>query len=78
MDAPLVMTLTDVISEDNILQRKLFSSNNSQAVLSRTVWIKTPFFVKVLDFLELSLCGKATVERTCAGQTPFYFQDTKY
>lgn len=78
MDAPLVMTLTDVISQDDILQRKLSSSNNSQAVLSRTVWIKTSFFGKTLDLPELSLCGKAVVERTHDGQTPFYFQDTRY
>lgn len=29
MDAPLVMMLTDVMSQDDILQRKLSSSNNS-------------------------------------------------
>lgn len=36
------------------------------------------FFVKALDFPELSLCGKEIVERTCDGQTAFYFQDTRY
>lgn len=73
MDSPLVMMLTGIISQDDILQRKISSSNNSKAVLSRTVWIKAPFCVKALYFPELSLCGKAVVERTCDGQTPFYF-----
>lgn len=35
IDAPLVMMLTHVISQDYVLQRNLSSSDNSQAVLSR-------------------------------------------
>lgn len=62
MDAPLLRMLTDVIFQDDILQRNLASSNYSQAVLSRTVWIRTPFFVKALEFSQFSLTGKAVVE----------------
>jgi len=58
MDAPLAMTLTDTISQDDICQIKLSSSNNRQAVLRRPVSIKTTFFVKALDFSELSFFCK--------------------
>lgn len=61
MDAPLLRMLTDVISQDDILQRNLASSNYSQAVLSWTVWTRTPFFVKALEFSQFSLTGEAVV-----------------
>lgn len=41
MDTLLVMTLIDVISQDDVLQRVLSSSDNNQTVLSRTIWFKT-------------------------------------
>lgn len=49
MDTLLVMSLTDVISQDDILQRMLSSSDNNQTVLSRTIWFKT-----LLDILRYS------------------------
>lgn len=76
--APLLRMLTDVISQDYILQRNLASSNNSQTVLSRTVWIRTLFFVNALESSEFSLCGEAILESTYDRQTPFYVQDTRY
>lgn len=61
MDAPLLRMLTNVISQGYILQRNLASSNNSQAVLSRTVWIRTLSFVKASEFSQFSLSGKAVL-----------------
>lgn len=49
MDALLVMTLTDVISQDEILQGMLSSSDNNQTVLSITIWFKT-----LLDIVRYS------------------------
>lgn len=49
MDALLVMTLTDVISQDDILQGMLSSSDNNQTVLSITIWFKT-----LLDIVRYS------------------------
>lgn len=49
MDALLVMTLTGVISQDDILQGMLSSSDNNQTVLSITIWFKT-----LLDIVRYS------------------------
>jgi len=49
LDALLVMTLTDVISQDEILQGMLSSSDNNQTVLSITIWFKT-----LLDIVRYS------------------------
>lgn len=49
MDALLVMTLTDVISQDDILQGMLSSTDNNQTVLSITIWFKT-----LLDIVRYS------------------------